>query len=181
MQKIFQVLIIVSIVSSLVSCDSQQAAEKADTDHSHAALAAEAFPVRRSETDWQKLLSPEAFAVLRKEGTERAFSGKYHNLKKDGIYYCAACGNRLFDSKHKYDSGTGWPSYYKPIESGRVATKDDYSFFGTQRTEVHCARCGGHLGHVFDDGPAPTGLRYCMNSVSLQFKGRQEAPPPLLK
>ncbi len=123
----------------------------------------------KSEEEWKKILSEQAYYVLRKKGTERAFTGKYHNNKEKGVYLCAACGNELFDSETKFDSGTGWPSFYQPISSEKVGTESDRSFFMT-RTEVHCAKCGGHLGHVFSDGPKPTGLRYCINSVSLDFK-----------
>lgn len=139
-----------------------------------------AFPVQRTSAEWKTLLPPKTFEVMRNESTERAFSSSLHNQKKDGIYYCASCGEPLFDSKDKYDSGTGWPSYTRPIAPENVGTREDKQFFAV-RTEVHCSRCGGHLGHVFDDGPAPTGLRYCMNGVALSFKGRGEAPPERLK
>lgn len=123
----------------------------------------------KSEEEWKKILSEEAFQVLRKKGTERAFTGKYNENKEKGIYLCAACGNELFSSDTKFDSGSGWPSFYQPISEEKVGKETDKNYFMT-RTEVHCARCGGHLGHVFSDGPKPTGLRYCINSVSLQFK-----------
>ncbi|MCX7998316.1 MAG: peptide-methionine (R)-S-oxide reductase MsrB [Leptospiraceae bacterium] len=123
----------------------------------------------KSEEEWKKILSPETFNILRKKGTERAFSGKYHNHKEKGTYVCAGCGNELFHSSTKFDSGCGWPSFYQPISEDKVETETDRSFFMI-RTEVHCARCGGHLGHVFPDGPLPTGLRYCINSLALDFK-----------
>ena len=126
----------------------------------------------KSEDEWKKVLSPEAYNVLRKKGTERPFTGKYHDKKENGTYVCAACGNELFLSETKYDSGTGWPSFYAPISEKNVGTETDRSFFMT-RTEVHCSKCGGHLGHVFEDGPRPTGLRYCINSVSLDFKKKE--------
>lgn len=127
----------------------------------------------KSEEEWKKILSPEVYNILRKKGTERAFTGKYHNHKEKGIYVCAGCGNELFHSSAKFDSGTGWPSFYEPISEDRVETETDRSFFMI-RTEVHCARCGGHLGHVFPDGPLPTGLRYCINSLALDFKKEME-------
>lgn len=123
----------------------------------------------KTEEEWKTMLSPQAFQVLRKHGTERAFSGEYNDNHEDGKYYCAGCGNLLFDARAKFDSGTGWPSFYEAISQEAVETTTDKSFFMT-RTEVHCAKCDGHLGHVFPDGPKPTGLRYCMNSVSLKFK-----------
>jgi peptide-methionine (R)-S-oxide reductase len=125
--------------------------------------------VTKSDEEWQAVLTPEQFRVLRQHGTERAFTGAYHDHHEKGTYACAACGAPLFSSEHKFDSGTGWPSYWQPVEPGRVGEREDRSFF-TRRTEVHCDRCGGHLGHVFPDGPKPTGLRYCINSASLRFE-----------
>jgi peptide-methionine (R)-S-oxide reductase len=123
--------------------------------------------VVKSDAEWKKLLTPEQFHVLREKGTERAFSGAYHASHDKATYLCAACGQELFSSDDKFDSGTGWPSFTRPIADSRVGSETD-STYGMVRTEVHCSRCGGHLGHVFDDGPAPTGLRYCINSVSLK-------------
>jgi peptide-methionine (R)-S-oxide reductase len=123
---------------------------------------------RKTDAEWKKTLSREQYEVLRRKGTERAFTGKYHNSKERGVYRCAGCGNPLFDSDTKFDSGTGWPSYYQPISPEAVDTEEDKGF-GMIRTEVLCARCGGHLGHVFPDGPKPTGQRYCINSISLDF------------
>ena len=125
--------------------------------------------VTKTDAEWKQQLTPEQFRVLRQQGTERAFSGKYWDSHDDAIYVCAGCGLELFHSKSKFDSGTGWPSFWEPIRPEAVGTETDRSFFQT-RTEVHCARCGGHLGHVFEDGPKPTGLRYCINSVSLEKK-----------
>jgi len=124
--------------------------------------------INKPESDWKEELSPKAYRVLRQEGTERAYSGEYWDLKKEGVYSCAGCGLDLFHSEHKFKSGTGWPSFYKPVEKGVIAYRNDGSL-GMSRIEVHCARCGGHQGHVFRDGPEPTGLRYCINSVSLEF------------
>ena len=124
---------------------------------------------KKPDAEWKKLLTPEQYKVLREKGTERAYTGKLWDNHDKGVYKCAACGLELFSSETKFESGTGWPSFWAPIASTSVATEEDNSFF-SKRTEVHCPRCGGHLGHVFDDGPEPTGLRFCMNSVSLAFE-----------
>jgi peptide-methionine (R)-S-oxide reductase len=131
-------------------------------------MADDKFPVQKSDEEWRRELTPEQYRVLREHGTERAGTSPLNNEKRDGLFLCAACGQQLFDSDTKYESGSGWPSFWRPIENA-VDTTSDRSY-GMVRTEVHCARCGGHLGHVFEDGPAPTGLRYCMNGAALDFK-----------
>ena len=129
---------------------------------------AEAFPVQFSDEEWRRRLSPVQYNVLRKHGTERAGTSNLNGEKRAGLFVCAGCGKPLFASDTKFESGTGWPSFYQPLE-GAVAEMEDRSLF-MSRTEVHCADCGGHLGHVFPDGPRPTGQRYCMNGVALDFK-----------
>jgi peptide-methionine (R)-S-oxide reductase len=133
-----------------------------------------AFEVSKSDDEWRRQLSPERYRVLREHGTERAGTSPLDKNYAEGIYHCAGCGEPLFASGAKFNSGTGWPSFSAPLDNA-VETESDRSFFMV-RTEVHCRRCGGHLGHVFDDGPQPTGLRYCMNGVSLDFHPREEAP-----
>jgi peptide-methionine (R)-S-oxide reductase len=124
--------------------------------------------VSKTDAEWKKLLSSLAYRVLRHEDTERAFANPLHENHQTGIYYCAGCDLPLFSSEHKFDSGTGWPSFWQPIDPKVIETRTDSKFFMT-RVEVHCTRCNGHQGHVFDDGPPPTGLRYCINGVSLKF------------
>jgi peptide-methionine (R)-S-oxide reductase len=128
--------------------------------------------VVKTKEEWKKILTPEQFKILREKGTERAFTGKYATTHEHGIYRCAGCGLDLFKSEDKFESGTGWPSFTAPIAKENIKTVVDKSFFST-RTEVLCRRCGGHLGHVFDDGPKPTGLRYCMNSAALDFLAKK--------
>ncbi|HXA41310.1 MAG TPA: peptide-methionine (R)-S-oxide reductase MsrB [Candidatus Solibacter sp.] len=130
--------------------------------------------VVKTEDEWKSELTPEQYHILREKGTERAFTGEYVNEHRDGTYTCAACGAELFDSKTKFESGSGWPSFYEPKNLENVELRPDNSFF-MKRTEVVCKRCGGHLGHVFDDGPDPTGQRYCINSASLKLQPEETA------
>ncbi len=129
--------------------------------------------VVKTEAEWKKLLTPEQFTICRKKGTERAFTGAYWNEHHEGLYYCAACGQELFKSDTKFDSGTGWPSFFQPVAENAITRHRDTSH-GMTRVEVTCSSCGSHLGHVFDDGPQPTGLRFCMNSAALKFEPKQE-------
>ncbi|MDD9910809.1 MAG: peptide-methionine (R)-S-oxide reductase MsrB [Ahrensia sp.] len=130
--------------------------------------------IDKSEDEWRAQLTPEQFYVLRQEGTERAFTSPLNNEKREGMFVCAGCEYPLFDAATKFDSGTGWPSFFAPVESEAVTEHVDRKLF-MKRTEVRCANCGGHLGHVFPDGPDPTGLRYCMNGVALNFKAKEAA------
>jgi peptide-methionine (R)-S-oxide reductase len=129
---------------------------------------ADTFEVTHTDAEWQKLLSPDAYRVLRHEGTERSYTSPLNDEHRSGIFGCAGCDLDLFASKTKFDSRTGWPSFYQPLTNAVAERRD--GTFGMVRTEIHCRRCGGHLGHVFDDGPQPTGLRYCMNGVAMKFK-----------
>jgi peptide-methionine (R)-S-oxide reductase len=156
--KIWIMMLLTSLI--LPACSQHKSAEKS--------FSPSKSRIVKTEEEWKKQLTPQQFYVLREKGTERAFSGKYWNNHENGTYRCAACQLPLFKSETKFESGTGWPSFYQPISDTSVASTSDKSH-GMMRDEVICSRCGGHLGHVFDDGPKPTGLRYCMNSVSLNF------------
>jgi peptide-methionine (R)-S-oxide reductase len=163
------ILLLSCIIFSFLNACSTTNSSKNSGDVKQVAIQDTIIPIQKSKEEWRKLLSPEAFHVLREQGTERAFTGKYWNNHETGVYYCAGCKLPLFDSSTKFDSGTGWPSFFDVKVKGNVKLISDTSY-GMERVEVECSRCGGHLGHVFEDGPEPTGLRYCMNSVSLEFE-----------
>jgi peptide-methionine (R)-S-oxide reductase len=152
-----------------------QAEAKARTEARDHADGKEHFAVEKSEAEWRAQLTPQQFQVLRKHGTERAGTSPLDKEYRAGQFHCAGCGQPVFESSTKFNSGTGWPSFFAPID-GAVGTSQDRSLF-MRRTEVHCSRCGGHLGHVFEDGPAPTGLRYCMNGVAMGFDPAPEVAP----
>ena len=172
MIKSILALALLTLTVSVMSCQTKTA----KTVQKEQQTAPRADQVVKSEAEWRQELNDLEFKVLRKEGTERAFTGDLWDHKEDGIYTCRGCQLPLFDSATKYKSGTGWPSYYQPLNDTCIAEDTDHHL-GYARTEVHCARCGGHMGHVFSDGPEPTGLRYCINSVSLDFVNREEATP----
>ncbi len=172
----YKILILFTLCAMSCQVKSQRAlaAEDAVKEQQYtpkAEFPEEIVPVEKSYEEWEQELTRLEYSVLRNAGTERAFSGDLWNNKEDGVYSCRGCGLALFDSNTKYKSGTGWPSFYQPIKPEYVGEDTDYKL-GYARTEVHCARCEGHLGHVFRDGPRPTGLRYCMNSVSMDFVPR---------
>ncbi|MFW6249397.1 MAG: peptide-methionine (R)-S-oxide reductase MsrB [Bacteroidota bacterium] len=155
-------IIYIVLAITISSCNAQDQSSKNEENMKK-------YPIQKSEEEWKEILDDQEYHVLREKGTERAFTGDLYDTKEEGTYICAACDNPMFTSETKFESGTGWPSFYAPISEDKIATEEDKSF-GMVRTEVLCARCGGHLGHVFNDGPQPTGLRYCLNSAALDFK-----------
>ncbi len=164
MNNFLSTLVILLTFSATSACSGNQGLQEKRNQ-----TIAMADTLKKSDAEWKKLLTKEEFEVLRNKGTERAFSGKYNKHKEEGIYTCAACANPLFSSETKFESGTGWPSFFAPIAEENIGLEDDRAY-GMLRTEVVCGKCGGHLGHVFEDGPKPTGLRYCLNSVALNFQ-----------
>jgi peptide-methionine (R)-S-oxide reductase len=163
-----------ALLLAVAGCNAAPTNSPAARNNSTSTNSTMKFPLQRTEEEWRKILTPEQYHVLREAGTEQAFTGKYWNTKEPGVYRCAACGEVLFKSDDKFDSGCGWPSFSEIAKQGKVIERKDTSY-GWNRTEVLCANCGSHLGHVFDDGPKPTGLRYCINSVSIDF-GDTNAP-----
>ena len=164
MNRISILFLLVLLQAGIASCSAQQQDESKNPYYKQG----DNTRITVTDAQWKKVLTPKAYNILREKGTEMANTGPYVHNPQKGIYYCAACGHALFSSDTKFDSGTGWPSFYQALNDGSVAQAKDNSY-GMERDEVVCARCGGHLGHVFDDGPAPTHLRYCMNGYALHF------------
>lgn len=161
MKYIFLYPSLILLIVSSIACSSRNNTDQGRTIN-------ENFEVQKTDEEWKKELTTEQYNVLRKHQTEKAFSGKYDKHYEEGVYLCAGCGNEVFSSETKFDSRTGWPSFYAPVSEENIGKEIDNNY-GMRRTEVHCGKCGGHLGHVFEDGPQPTGLRYCLNSAALQF------------
>ena len=169
-------LILIALVANLFTAGCNAAPTNSPAANNNPTNSTMKFPLQRTEAEWRKILTPEQYHVLREAGTERAFTGKYWDTKTPGEYHCAACGALLFKSDDKFDSGCGWPSFSEIAAQGKVIERTDTSY-GMSRTEVLCANCGSHLGHVFPDGPGPKGLRYCINSASIDFGDGTNAPP----
>jgi|SRR5688572_10893061 len=172
------VLVMAMLSMLTLGCERPKVVQAADTQPSPPAPSTKATnamtaKVVKTDEEWKQQLTPEQYKITRKKGTERAFTGPNWNNKEKGTYKCVGCGQELFSSDHKFESGTGWPSYWQPIEPKAVATEEDNTFF-MKRTEVLCSRCDAHLGHVFDDGPKPTGLRYCINGHAMTFEKKKE-------
>lgn len=173
-------VVIVAVTAAVAGCEPQTQSETAQAPATESsingggeqAVAEHVFPIQKTDEEWRALLTEEQYRVLRTGGTECAFGGEFWNQHEDGVYHCAGCDSPLFDAQTKFESGTGWPSFYEAVEKGAVIERTDRSH-GMVRTEVLCSQCGGHLGHVFKDGPAPTGLRYCINSAALIFRPRE--------
>ena len=162
--------------ASAIGCDTTHEAKTAPdpSDAASASPEGEKMAGEKNEQEWQTCLTPEQYRVLREKGTERAFTGKYYKTKTKGVYKCAGCGQHLYSSDAKFDSGSGWPSYWQPVSPDAIKTETDTNL-GMVRIEVMCSNCGGHLGHVFDDGPAPTGLRHCINSAAIELEPAEDA------